>query len=258
MVDIHSHFLPGIDDGADSLETALAMIEMAAADGTTHLVGTPHCNARYSFSQEKNGVLLRALQARAGNRIVLMSGCDFHLSYENIQNLLADKMPYTLNQGDYLLAEFSDYGLAPNTLDILHKLRLGNLVPIITHPERNALLHEQGLRFFCRLVEMGCAVQVTAGSFTGRFGRLAKKFAERLLECGLVHFVASDAHDTQNRPPKLSPARAVVAERFGNEVAQALFVDNPRAAIESRPLPYCPEPTPPPERRRSFLFFWKR
>lgn len=256
MVDIHSHFLPGLDDGAQTLEDALAMIAMAAADGTTHLVGTPHCNAKYSFSLEKNRALLEELRPRVGPGITLLSGCDFHLSYENIQQLLADKTPFTINQGDYLLAEFSDYGIAPHTLDIFHKLRLHGLIPIVTHPERNQLLYELGPGFLGRLVEMGCPIQITAGSFTGRFGRRAKAFAEQLLSQGMVHLVASDAHDTQNRPPKLSPARAEVAGKFGAEVAQALFVDNPRAVIENRALPFQPERVPePPRRRKRFWFF---
>ena len=254
MVDIHSHFLPGIDDGADSLETAVAMIEMAAADGTTHLAGTPHCNARFAFSPERNRELLEELRRRAGSRITLLTGCDFHLSYENIQQVLIDKSPFTLNQGDYLLAEFSDYGIAPNTLDVFHKLRLHDIIPIITHPERNPLLHERGTEYLQKLVEMGCPIQITAASFTGRFGRRAKEFSERLLAQGMVHFVASDAHDTKDRTPKLSPARAAVTEKFGSEVAQALFVDNPLAAIESRALPYWPELLPPPKRRRGWFF----
>lgn len=256
MVDIHSHFLPGLDDGAESFEDALAMIAMAAADGTTHLVGTPHCNAKYNFSLEKNRALLEQLRARVGPRITLLSGCDFHLSYENIQQVLADKTPFTINQGDYLLAEFSDYGIAPSTLDIFHKLRLNGIVPIVTHPERNPLLYELGPSFLSRLVDMGCPIQITAGSFTGRFGRHAKAFAEQLLAQGLVHIVASDAHDTRDRPPTLSPARAVVAEKFGADVAQALFVSNPRAVVESRTLPYEPEPAPPPEKRRKRFWFF--
>jgi protein-tyrosine phosphatase len=255
MVDIHSHFLPGIDDGADSFDTAAAMIEMAAADGTTHLVGTPHCNARYAFSPERNQALLEECRHRAGGRITLLRGCDFHLSYENLQQVLIDKTAFTLNQGDYLLAEFSDYGIAPSTLEVFHRLRLHDIVPIVTHPERNPLLHERGTEYLRKLVEMGCPIQITAASFTGRFGRRAKEFSERLLAQGMVHFVASDAHDTQDRNPRLSPSRAAVAEKFGAEVAQALFVDNPLAAIESRALPYWPEPLPPPKRRRRFWFF---
>ncbi|MFQ5724260.1 MAG: tyrosine-protein phosphatase [Terriglobia bacterium] len=251
MIDIHSHFLPSLDDGAKSVEEAVAMIEMAAGDGTTHLVGTPHCNDRFAFSPERNRALLGELQKRVGNGVVLLSGCDFHLSYQNLERVLTEKATYTLNQGTYLLTEFANYGIAPQTLNIFHRLRLNELVPIITHPERNRLLlREKLLR---RLVEMGCPVQITAGSLTGRFGAEAQQAAERLLTERLVHFVASDAHDTRGRPPRLSRARARVAEKYGEEVARALFVENPRAALDSRPLPYFPEPAQ--ERKRRFWFF---
>jgi protein-tyrosine phosphatase len=256
VIDIHSHFLPGLDDGAEDIETSVAMIEMAAADGTTHLVGTPHCNANYAFSLQRNQELLEELRARTKNRITLLCGCDFHLSYENIQAVLADKSPYTLNQGDYLLTEFSDYSIAPQTRDIFHQMRLKGITPIVTHPERNPLLqHGPGPRLLRQLVEMGCPIQVTAGSLTGRFGRRAQEFSEQLIAQQMVHFLASDAHDTKNRPPKLSSARAFITEKYGAELAQALLVENPRAAVESRPLPYFPEPTPPPKRKRRFWFF---
>lgn len=254
MIDIHSHFLPGVDDGARTLEDAVAMIEMAAADGTTHLVATPHCNNRFSFSLERNQTLLAELRARTGNRVTLLSGCDFHLSYENLQLVLTAKTTYTLNQGTYLLTEFASYGIAPQMLNVFHQLRLNDIIPVITHPERNRLLQETGLRLLRRLVEMGCPIQITAGSLTGRFGHDAQAVAERLLAERLVHLVASDAHDTQQRPPRLSGARVRVSELCGPEVAQALFVDNPLAAIESRPLPYFPDPAPPPKRRRFWFF----
>lgn len=254
MIDIHSHFLPGVDDGAKTVDDAVAMIEMAAADGITHLVATPHCNDRFAFSLERNQALLEELRARAGGKVVLLSGCDFHLSYENLQVVLAEKTTYTLNQGTYLLTEFANYGIAPQTLEVFHKLRLEGLVPVITHPERNRLLHESDLKLIRRLAEMGCPLQITAGSLTGRFGDDARAMAERLLAERLVHLVASDAHDIRHRPPKLSSARARVAELGGEEVAQALFVENPRAALDAQPLPYFPDPAPLPKRRRFWFF----
>lgn len=256
MVDIHSHFLPGLDDGPKTLEDSLAMIEMAAADGITHFVATPHCNSKYTFSLHRNRALLADLQARVGDRISLLGGCDFHLSYENLQQIQADKSPFTINEGAYLLAEFSDYGIAPNTPELLHNLRLHGIFPIVTHPERNPLIHQRGVTFLARLVEMECPIQVTAAAFTGRFGKRAQGFAEELLAHRLVHIVASDAHDTSDRPPKLSPAREVVAALAGEGVAQALFVENPRAVINSKPLPYLPTPaTPQPRGRKRFWFF---
>ena len=102
-------------------------------------------------------------------------------------------------------------------------------------------------------MELGCPIQITAASFTGRFGRRAQSFAEELLAHRLVHIVASDAHD---RPPKLSPAREAVTALAGEDVAQALFVENPRAVIDNRPLPYLPTPPTPAKRsRKRFWFF---
>ncbi|MFQ5776866.1 MAG: tyrosine-protein phosphatase [Terriglobia bacterium] len=253
MIDIHCHFLPGVDDGAPSIEEARAMIEMAAVDGTTHLVATPHCNTRYEFSPERNRALLAKLSERSTHGVTLLAGCDFHLSYENLQRVLSEKTCFTLNQGSYLLTEFADYGIAPQMLDVFHKLRLNDIVPVITHPERNPLLREIGMKLLRRLAEMGCPIQVTADSLTGRFGRRARAVAQRLLADRMVHFIASDAHDTRERPPRLSPARAWLTGKYGAELAEALFVANPRAALESHPLPYFPEPTQP--RRRRFWFF---
>ena len=229
------------------------MIEMAAADGTTHFVGTPHCNDRFPFSLDRNRTLLEELRARTGARITLLCGCDFHLSYENVQAALADPRTFALNQGSYLLTEFDNFSIAPQMADVFYRLRGAGLVPIITHPERNPLLQKGDNKFLRKLAEMGCPIQVTAGSLTGRFGRMAKEVARRLFRERLVHLVASDAHDTEKRPPRLSDARALVEKEYSAELAQALFVDNPRAVIESQPLPHFPEPAEPKKKR--FWFF---
>ena len=253
MVDIHSHFLPGVDDGARTVDDAVAMIEIAAADGTTHLVGTPHWNDRYEFSLEHNRALQEELQARAGESISLMTGCDFHLSYENLQAALADPRTYAVNQGTYLLTEFDNFSIAPQMVDVFYKLRGAGLTPIVTHPERNPILQKSGTKLLRKLAEMGCPIQVTAGSFLGRFGATARAAAEELLRERLVHLVASDAHDTEKRPPRLSEARAWMEKNHGAELAQALFVDNPRAVVESQPLPFFPEALEPKKKR--FWFF---
>ncbi len=245
MIDIHSHILPGLDDGAPTEEVSLAMLEMAAKNGTTHIVGTPHCNGEFEYSQEKNQVLAKGLQEKVGDRIRLMTGCDFHLSYENLEEVMENARLYTLNQGNYLLTEFAYYSIPPHIEDSFLQLRTRELVPIITHPERIPILIEERIDLIRQLVEMGCPVQITAGSLTGRFGAKVKQSCFTLLESQLVHFVASDAHDTDRRPPHLRNARRIIKKHFGADLTQALFVDNPRAAIESKPLPYLPEPAEP-------------
>lgn len=253
MVDIHTHVLPGVDDGARTLEEAVAMVEMAAADGTTCLVATPHCNDAYPYSLEQNRKLLAELRAATRAAIELTLGCDFHLSYENLQAVLTGDRRHTINQGPYLLVEFADYAIPPHIVETLHQLRLKGIIPIITHPERNPLLQRHGLPLLRQLIAMGCPVQVTGGSLTGRFGPHAQKAAEELLRHQMVHLVASDAHDTRDRTPRLSEAASALERTHGAGLVRALFRDNPAAVVAGQPLPYFPEPLAS-TRKRPFPF----
>jgi protein-tyrosine phosphatase len=260
MVDIHCHILPGLDDGADTMETSIQMAESAIADGITHVVGTPHANSHYQFNPETIRQRRDELQAAVGDRLKLATGCDFHLSFENLQDLEKDPKKYTINQKQYLLVEFADFSIPPSMDDTMHRLHLMGLSPIITHPERNAMLRTKPERMF-RWLHQGSYVQITAQSILGRFGNSAKEYAERLLDEDRVHFVASDAHNLSGRPLQLRAAFDAVAERRGEEVANALFGDNPLAAFEGRGLPYEPEQLDPNakpskyRKRKRFLFF---
>ena len=260
MVDIHCHILPGMDDGADTLETSIQMAEMAIADGITHVVGTPHANSQFEFNPDLIRQRRDELQAAVDDRLTLATGCDFHLSFENLQDLQKNPQKYTINQKNYLLVEFADFSIPPSMDDTLHQLQLIGLSPIITHPERNGLLRAQPERMY-RWLHQGRYVQVTAGSLLGRFGSGAQRRAEEWLDADRVHFVASDAHSVKGRPLQLRAAYDKVAERRGEALAQALFHDNPLAAFEGRGLAYEPDQTDPsakpPEyrRRKRFIFF---
>jgi protein-tyrosine phosphatase len=262
MVDIHCHILYGLDDGPSSLEIALEMAEIAASEGVTHIVATPHANDRYPFVPELIQLRRDEIQARMGGRLILATGCDFHLSFENLQDIRQQPQKYSLNQKNYLLVEFADFAIPPSMDQMLHQLQLAGLQPIITHPERNPLIRAQADRLL-RWLRRGCYAQVTALSFLGRFGPAAKQAAEAWLDQDAVHFVASDAHNTTSRPPRLREAFEMVARQKGEDVAQALFVDNPRAVFDGKPLPYVPESAAPdepdldtrPRRRKRFWFF---
>ncbi len=230
------------------------MVELAAADGITQIVATPHCSDTYPYSLERNRTQLAALRTAAGARVTLVLGCDFHLSYENLQALLAEPHTYTINQGPYLLVELANYAIVPQLADILHQLRLKGLIPVVTHPERNPLLQRRSLKLLQQFVAMGCPVQVTAGSLQGHFGKDAQAAVERLLRHQLVHLVGSDAHNVTRRPPQLSTAYAVVEQNYGVRVAAALFRDNPSAVIRGASLPYLPEVTEPRPKRRFWSF----
>jgi protein-tyrosine phosphatase len=260
MVDIHCHILPGLDDGPESFEESVAMAEMAIADGITHVVATPHASNMFAFDTEAVNRLRGELQEKVGDRLQLATGCDFHLSFENLQDIAGNRTKYTINQKRYLLVEFADFAIPPSMDDTLHQLQLLGLSVVITHPERNRLIcaHPDRLQ---RWLHRGCYVQVTAQSILGRFGERAQKYAEKWLDQDMVHFVASDAHNTTRRPLQLREAYEAVSERRGQELAQALFQDNPLAAFEGQPLPYEPEQTVEtarssrPGRRKRFIFF---
>jgi protein-tyrosine phosphatase len=257
MVDIHCHLLPGLDDGPDSLEDSLRMAEMAIADGITHVIATPHANETYPFLPDLVRKRRDEIQERLGSRLILATGCDFHLSYENLNDLRRSPSKYTLNQKNYLLVEFADFAIPPTIDRTLHELWMSGLRPIITHPERNGLIRGNPQRL-AQWIRQGCYVQVTALSLLGRFGESAQKFTDWLLEKDAIHFFASDAHSLKGRPLLLREAFEVVTERRGHRVARALFIENPLAAFEGRPLPYVPEPPAlerPPKRKRRFWFF---
>lgn len=240
MIDIHSHPLPGVDDGAKSFEIALEMCRMSAADGVTHLVATPHSNYTYTFDPGLNRHLVDELQEKVGEKPKLLLGCDFHLSYDNIQNCAQNSKDFTINQTSYLLVELPDQFIPDQISRVYYDIQVAGLKPIITHPERNALLQRKP-ELLNNWFSMGCLVQVTAQSYTGGFGSATRKFAERLLDAGLVHFFASDAHDVVRRPPVLSECYKKLAKAKGDEVANLLMRKNPEAVINGQPLPPQPE-----------------
>ena len=233
------------------------MAEMAIADGITHLVATPHADNQFRFDSNLVQQRRNELQAHLGDRLTLATGCDFHLSFENLQDLHEHPTRYTINQNGYLLVEFADFSIPPTIEDTLHQFQLARLSPIITHPERNGLIRAQPERLY-GWIHQGCYVQVTAQSLLGRFGQSTQRLVEAWLDEDRIHFFASDAHNMTSRPLRLRPAYEVVAKRRGEEVARALFHDNPLAAFEGRPLPYAPEPGDTGRafrRRKRFLFF---
>lgn len=236
MVDIHCHILPNVDDGPRSWEMTAEMCRVAADDGIRHIVATPHCNHEFAFDRPRYEAMLFELREASLGRIDFSIGCDFHFSYENIANALENPTRYTINGTCYLLIEFSDYGIPPNTEEHIFLLAGRGMVPIITHPERNPLLARCPQRVL-DLISAGALVQVTANSITGFWGSQAKSVSEWLLKQGAVHAVASDAHDPELRKPVLSDARLALAKLVGEDVAEALVLNNPQAIIDGRRLP---------------------
>jgi len=235
MIDIHSHILPGLDDGSETIEDSIEMLRMAAASGTTDIVATPHANMEFEFDPAEVEGKIAALQAAAGAAPRIHYGCDFHLTPENIESALREPGKYSINHRGYLLVEFADSFIPKSTGDIFSTMLDAGIRPIITHPERNRLLQKMTEELES-WVEMGCLVQVTAQSLLGFFGNRAKESSHDLMARRLVHFLASDAHDVEHRTTELRPAWEYVGEHFGADTARLLLQDNPRAVLDGTPI----------------------
>lgn len=229
------------------------MMAMAADCGTTDIVATPHCDLEFKFQPDLIRERIAELRAAAGDRPRIHQGCDFHLTYDNIQDALSNPGKYTIDHKNYLLVEFSDLLIFNNCSEIFANLMSAGIRPIITHPERNRLL-QQRLDKLRLWVAEGCSLQITSSSITGRFGNTARQFCLQLIKENLVHFVASDAHDTKHRPTSsLKESFEWIAREYGEPYAERLFVINPRAAVEGVPLEPFEAAAPQP---RKWYKFW--
>jgi protein-tyrosine phosphatase len=231
MIDIHCHLLPCVDDGAKSWDTTLEMCRIAGEDGVTHIVATPHANNEYRYDRVIHLSMLEELRSRVPN-LSFSLGCDFHLSYENIEDAMAHPERYTIGDTRYLLVELSEYS-AFNVAQTLYRLQTAGLVPILTHPERNPVIlsNPDLLKEFA---DVGCLFQITANSLTGFWGKPKQKMCEAMLKKNMVHFIASDAHGTKNRPPILSAARDAAAKIIGSDAAGKLVDANPAALLNNQ------------------------
>jgi protein-tyrosine phosphatase len=235
MIDIHCHILPRLDDGAKSWDVTLEMCRLAIADGITHVVTTPHANDTYTYSRDRVRETIAELSGKIQDQLVFSVGCDFHLSFENIEDAIAHPSRYTIGGGPYLLVELSDFGIPPQISDGIVRLQTAGMVPIITHPERNVILQREPKRVL-EWADSGCLVQVTASALTGYWGPVARRIAWWLLDQKAVHVLATDAHDDKNRLPVLSEARDLVSKRFGADLARALVLDNPSTIVTGKPF----------------------
>jgi len=235
LIDLHCHLLPGIDDGSKSLAMSLEMARLACSDGISTIVCTPHILPTVYENKGpdiKAGVasLQQALSA-AGISLRLLSGADVHIVPDLVAGL-SDGRLITLAGSRYLLLEPPHHVMPPYFTDCIFKLQAAGYVAILTHPERLSWIESQ-YALIRGMVQNGLWVQLTAGSLTGRFGRGPRYWAERMLDQGLCHVIATDAHDTSTRPPHLARAKEMVAQRLGAAEATNIFLIRPRGVIDN-------------------------
>ncbi len=238
MIDLHSHILPGLDDGPADIETSVAMARMAVQSGTEVMACTPHIVPGLWENDAgviRGGVeaLQRVLDAeRIGLRLCV--GADVHIAPGLGRALEAGDVP-TLGGSRYFLLELPRHVPPPRTEYLVGNLMAAGFVPVLTHLERMDWF-ERHYGMIERLNAAGCLIQVTAGSVTGRFGRRARDRSSRLLDEGRVDIVASDTHNPTSRPPSLGRARDMIAERLGAAEADAMVSSCPAAVLADAPL----------------------
>ncbi|MCF1619981.1 tyrosine protein phosphatase [Tetragenococcus koreensis] len=221
MIDLHCHILPGIDDGADSMETSLAMAKEAVSQGITHILCTPHHNnGRYENLKATVVQAVALLQAELDKEqiaLTLFEGQEVRISGELLQEINNDRILFTDLGDTYLLIELPTMDIPAYTEELFFELRTKGKVPVIVHPERNAKFREDPNRLLPYL-EMGCLAQLTAPSLVGTFGKSIQKTAQEMVEHNLVQMMASDAHGVHKRKFHLKEAY----ELMGKEKAELM------------------------------------
>ncbi|MBZ0096385.1 MAG: hypothetical protein K8H75_13565 [Sulfuricella sp.] len=262
MIDLHCHMLPGIDDGAPDLATALEMARIAVADGIKVVACTPHIypgmyeNTATGIRQAVENFRLRL--AEAGIPLQLTYGADTHLAPDLIARMRAGEVP-TLHGTRYFLLEPPHHVAPPRLEEFVFNLLAVGYVPIITHPERLSWISSH-YDIFRNMAEHGAWMQITAGSLTGRFGEQVQYWAELMLDEGLVHILATDAHGVKSRAPLLAEGCRAAERWVGTEEARKLVLDRPKGILDNlEPVKLqLPAAKVPVVKSRSRFFFWKR
>lgn len=257
LVDIHCHLLPGIDDGAGSLQESLAMAQMAVDDGIGTIIATPHQLGNFADNQgddiRRRIAELQAELDSAGIPLKVLPGADVRIEDGMIAGLRDGSVVSLGDHRKHVLLELPHELYMPLE-PVLEQLARIRMTGILSHPERN-----QGIltrpELLEPLVDAGCLMQVTAGSLCGTFGRDCQQLAERMVADGLVHFVATDAHGVRSRRPLLSRAFERVGELAGEAAAMDLCCRNPGRVAAGEPVPGGRQKTTP--RRRGWFGFRK-
>ena len=240
MTDLHCHILPGVDDGAASVDESLAMAAMAERSGVRAIAVTPHCNVPGEFDNYAGPELLGRLDAlrsavrQAGVHVELYAGMEVFATAQ-VPDLLDGGRLLTLGGSRYRLVEFA-FDASPDFAgQILADIAERGVVPVVAHPERYRFIQGEEERLL-EWARRGYVLQINKGSLAGRFGRRAARTARWCMASGCVHLIASDAHSPYRRTTRMEEAWELAAAADGPEIADFLLRENPRRILEDRPV----------------------
>ena len=234
FIDIHCHILPNIDDGASSLTESLNMARTAFKDGTKSLIATPHqlgSNAQLTAEEIKRSLIeLEEVIQNEGLELLIRSGADVRIDPELPKLLKEGKVLTLADRGKHVLLELPHDSYFP--LDrLLTALRKQGIVGILSHPERNrGIIKDPDVMW--DVIEAGGLLQITAASLTGAFGSSCQEIAELVVDEGLIHFIASDAHDTTHRPFGMRDAYDTICDMAGEKLADLVCCENPSRVFD--------------------------
>ncbi|WP_431803257.1 tyrosine-protein phosphatase [Halobacillus andaensis] len=237
MIDIHSHILPGVDDGAQSMTESIEMARAAVQEGIDTIVATPH-HQNGAFDNYKNDILLQVSEL---NRMLeeedipltVLPGQETRINGGMVEDLQKDEI-LTINESNYVFVEFPHDQVPSYASNLLFNLQVEGYQPVIVHPERNVQIQDNPNLLYS-FVKNGAVSQVTAGSLTGKFGRAAKKLSYQLIEANLIHLIASDAHNAKKRSFHMKEAYHEISKNYG-QPAMHYFSENAQYMIEGQTL----------------------
>ena len=231
MIDLHSHILPGIDDGSQSFEESLNMARLAVESGVTVMAVTPHCMNDRSKEVREKVLVLRDILKEAEIPLKLCMGMEI-FGTEYTSRLLREKRLFTLNKSKYPLVEFSFSTSGESETEILHDMIWSGYRPLVAHPERYDFIRENPeLTNIWR--KMGCLFQINRGSLMGRFGSDIQNMAHSLVKRNFADIVASDAHSERMRTPYLKDVYDLITEKYSYDMGDKLFYYNPKKILKN-------------------------
>lgn len=232
ICDVHCHILPGVDDGAKTMELSLEMLRKEYQDGVRSILLTPHFRREmFEPSMDEIYEAFDALTfAVRRTRLRLYLGCEYHVNMEMCEDLLLGRRP-TLAGSPYVLCEFSSGDSASYIKERCYQLASRGFIPVLAHIERYQALTKD-FDLISELIEFGCRMQVNAGSILGKDGFNAKRFCKKLIREDMLHYIGSDAHDMKSRPPLLGECAEYLEKKCGYDYTQKVMRDNPLAILQ--------------------------